>query len=42
MIGGKVPCTFGAPSLTLQYDNGIDRDTLQETKKISLKINYAY
>jgi hypothetical protein len=35
-------CQFGAPSVTAEYDWGKDRDTLQYTKKITLKLTYAY
>jgi hypothetical protein len=38
----QIPCTFGSPSLTVQYDTGTDRDTLQETKKIQVKLSYAW
>jgi hypothetical protein len=38
----KVPCTGGSPSVAIQYDWGTDRDTLQETKKIMAKLNYAF
>jgi hypothetical protein len=40
--GGKTDCGIGSPSLTFQYDNGVDRDTLQETRKMSVKLNYAF
>jgi len=36
------PCFGGSPSITLQYDNGMDRDMLQEIKKVTLKLTYAY
>jgi hypothetical protein len=41
---GKQPvtCQFGAPSVSAQYDWGTDRDTLQHTKKITVKSSYAY
>jgi hypothetical protein len=35
-------CDYGVPSLTLQYDYGTDRDTLQQKKLLSLKFNYAF
>ena len=38
----KQPCNAGAPSLTLKYDYGTDRDTLQEIKKLSLQFSYAF
>jgi hypothetical protein len=43
-IGGCDPikCEYGAPSVTLQYDVGTDRDTLQYTKKLQAKLNYAW
>jgi hypothetical protein len=37
-----VLCDYGSPSLSAQYDWGTDRDTLQHTKKIQVKLNYAY
>jgi hypothetical protein len=41
---GEVPvvCQYGSPSVSAQYDWGTDRDTLQHTKKIQVKLNYAY
>lgn len=38
----KAPCTFGAPSITFQYDTGMDRDTLQYMKKFQVKLSYAW
>jgi len=35
-------CPYGSPSLTLQYDNGIDREMLQQKKLLMAKINYAF
>jgi len=35
-------CNAGSPSLTLRYDYGTDRDTLQEIKKLSLQFTYAF
>jgi hypothetical protein len=40
--GDSNPCQFGAPSFTVQYDNGTDRDTLQRKKLLSAKITYAF
>ncbi|HUB62864.1 MAG TPA: hypothetical protein VL996_00155, partial [Methylocella sp.] len=37
-----VTCQFGAPAFSAQYDWGTDRDTLQHTKKIQVKLTYAY
>jgi hypothetical protein len=41
---GKKPlnCYYGAPSVSAQFDWGTDRDTLQHTKKITVKLSYAY
>jgi hypothetical protein len=38
----KNPCSFGAPSVTVQYDNGIDKDTLQKKRLLSTKFTYAF
>lgn len=35
-------CSGGSATVSLQYDNGRDRDTLQEKKMLQLKLNYAY
>jgi hypothetical protein len=35
-------CGGGSTSLTVQYDNGKDRDTLTEQKKLTAKINFAF
>jgi hypothetical protein len=35
-------CPFGAPSLSLQYDNGTDKDMLQEKKLLKLMLTYAF
>ena len=40
--GSKVNCTGGSPSLSVEYDQGTDRDTLQYEKKILVKMNYAF
>ena len=43
-IGKKVQgsCDGGSTSLTLQYDTGMDRDTLQEKKMLSAKLNFSF
>jgi hypothetical protein len=40
--GEKIACTGGSPSVAVQYDWGTDRDTLQQTRKISAKLTYAW
>lgn len=35
-------CTYGSPSVTVQYDNGTDRDTLQQKRLVSAKFSYAF
>jgi hypothetical protein len=35
-------CPYGAPSLTLQYNYGVDKDFLQKQNLVKLMINYAY
>lgn len=35
-------CPYGAPSLSLEYDTGTDKDMLQTQKKLTLKLSYAY
>ncbi len=34
-------CEAGVATVTLQYDSGMDKDTLQEKKLLQLKLNYA-
>jgi hypothetical protein len=38
----KTDCSGGKATLTLQYDDGVDKDLLQAQKKLQLKLNYAY
>jgi hypothetical protein len=35
-------CAGGAVTLTLQYDNGVDKDLMQRKNLLQLKLNYAY
>jgi hypothetical protein len=37
-----IVCPYGAPSLSLQYDNGTDKDSLQKQSKVTVKFTYAY